>query len=101
MKRLVIRPNSVLGFLIRVGRRLPRILLAVIGMVLFVPLLSFFADYLFPRVTVADWGTVEHGAWVKAIALRDEIPVTTPIAGEFRLLVAGDQGPKDRRWRRW
>lgn len=89
MKRLVIRPNSVLGFLIRVGRRLPRILLAVIGMVLFVPLLSFFADYLFPRVTVADWGTVEHGAWVKAFALRDEIPVTTPIAGEFRLLVAG------------
>ena len=71
MKRLVIRPNSVLGFLIRVGRRLPRILLAVIGMVLFVPLLSFFADYLFPRVTVADWGTVEHGAWVKAFALRD------------------------------
>ena len=89
MKRLVIRPNSVLGFLIRVGRRLPRILLAVIGMVHFVPLLSFFADYLFPRVTVADWGTVEHGAWVKAFALRDEIPVTTPIAGEFRLLVAG------------
>ncbi|NLY89851.1 MAG: hypothetical protein GX085_09600 [Firmicutes bacterium] len=89
MKRLVIRPNSVLGFLIRVGRKLPRILPAVIAMVVFVPVISFFSDYLFPRVTVADWGTLEHGAWVKALALRDEIPIATPIAGEFRLLVAG------------
>ncbi|HHU81599.1 MAG TPA: hypothetical protein GXZ26_01185 [Firmicutes bacterium] len=89
MKRLVIRENSIMGFLIRVGRKLPRILPAVIGMVLFVPVISFFSDYFFPRVTVADWGTLEHGAWVKALALRDEVLIATPVAGEFRLLVAG------------
>jgi hypothetical protein len=89
MKRLVIRENSILGFLIRVGGKLPRILPVVILLVLFVPLVSFFSDNLFPRVTVADWGTLEHGAWVKALALRDEMFVVTPIAGEYRLLVAG------------
>src|SRR5690606_31522964 len=89
MKRLVIRENSLLGVLIRAGRKLPRILPAVLGIIIFSPLLSFLADYLFPRVTVADWGTIEHGAWVKALALRDEVPIATPIAGEYRLLVAG------------
>ncbi|NLZ43290.1 MAG: hypothetical protein GX894_00340 [Clostridia bacterium] len=89
MKRLVIRENSVLGFLVRLGRKLPRILPVVILMVLFVPAISFLSDYFFPRVTVADWGTLEHGAWVKALALRDERLIATPIAGEYRLLVAG------------
>src|SRR5690606_29083500 len=56
---------------------------------LFVPAISFLSDYFFPRVTVADWGTLEHGAWVKALALRDERLIATPIAGEYRLLVAG------------
>lgn len=89
MKRLVIRPDSFLGFLAKTGRKFFRILPVLIGIVLFLQVISFISSYLFPRVTVADWGTLEHGAWVKALALRDEVLLATPVEGEFRLLVAG------------
>src|SRR5690554_1560686 len=89
MKRLVLRPDSFLGRLVQAGRKLSRLLVIVVLLIFLVQLGSFLAAYLFPRMTAADWGTVEHGGWVKALALREEILLVAPVEGKVRFLVTG------------
>lgn len=43
--------------------------------------------YLVPRVSVVDWGTIEHGQWVDVLELRTEKVLTAPFDGEAFLLV--------------
>lgn len=90
MKRYVLRPDSFLARLLKI---LPnrRISLLSIGLLLLLLLLSqlIYAgiSYLFPRVRVVDWGTIEHGQWVDVLVLRNELVLTAPFDGEARLLV--------------
>lgn len=89
MKRLVIRPGSFLGRLVQAWRKFSRLLVIAILLIIVIQLVSFLAAYVFPRMTMADWGTVEHGSWVKALALRDEILLVAPVEGKVRFLVPG------------
>ncbi|HHT49331.1 MAG TPA: hypothetical protein GXZ98_08585 [Firmicutes bacterium] len=90
MKRYVLRPDSFLARLLKI---LPnrRISLLSIGLLLLLLLLSqlIYAgiSYLFPRVRVVDWGTIEYGQWVDVLVLRNELVLTAPFDGEARLLV--------------
>lgn len=51
-------------------------------------------SYIFPQVQVVDWGTVEHGQWVKVLAIREEKVFTVPFNAELNLLV--DEGARVR-----
>ena len=90
MKRYVLRPDS---FLARFGERLPSLrlpLLSLVVMLLFFLLTQLIyagISYLFPRVQVVDWGTIEHGQWVEVLVLRAEKVLTAPFTGEANLLV--------------
>lgn len=89
MKRLVIRPGSFLGRLVQAWSKFSRLLVIVVLIIILIQFVSFLAAYVFPRMTTADWGTVEHGCWVKALALRDEILLVAPVEGKVSFLVPG------------
>ncbi len=95
MKRYVLKPDSFLGQLARWLRSCKFILLLVLLLLLFIivtQLIFTVIRYLFPQVRVVDWGTVEQGQWVKTLAIRDEMILTSPFDGEIKLLV--DEGTR-------
>lgn len=73
------------------GFRSYRLPLLSIGGLLFLLLLTQLIytgiSYFFPRVSVVDWGTIEHGQWVDVLVLRTEKVLTAPFDGEACLLV--------------
>ncbi len=90
LKRYVLRPDSFLARLLKVLPycRLPLLSLGVLlGLLLLSQLIYTGISYLFPRVSVVDWGTVEYGQWVDVLVLRTEKVLTAPFDGEACLLV--------------
>jgi hypothetical protein len=90
LKRYVLKPDS---FLARVLKMLPLFrlpLLSLVVLLLFLLLTQLIyagIGYLFPRVKVVDWGTIEHGQWVEVLMLRPEMVLSAPFTGEAYLLV--------------
>ncbi|NLM36636.1 MAG: hypothetical protein GX202_00735 [Firmicutes bacterium] len=90
MKRYTLRPDSWLARLLKFLPHcyLPLLITTVLFVFLFLSQLVYTGvSYLFPRVRVVDWGTVEHGQWVDVLVLRTEAVLTAPFSGEARLLV--------------
>lgn len=90
LKRYTLRPDSFLARLLKFlpRCRLPLLITAVLLLFLFLSQLVYTGvSYLFPRVRVVDWGTIEHGQWVDVLVLRSEAVLTAPFSGEARLLV--------------
>ena len=90
LKRYVLRPDSLLARVIR-KKHLFRPFFITTLLVLLLLLLSQLIlaaiGYFFPRVRVVDWGTVEHGQWVKVLVIREEQLLTAPFTAELNLLV--------------
>ena len=90
LKRYVLRPDSLLARLLR-KKHLFRPFCAMTLLLLLVLLLSQLIlaaiGYFFPQVRVVDWGTVEHGQWVKVLAIREEHLLAAPFDAELNLLV--------------
>lgn len=84
MKRLIIRPDSWLG---RIRHKLPRLLLTVILIALFLQVLFFVTGYFFPEMTVAKWGEIEHGRWLEWLILREEKVIYPSVSGKVNILV--------------
>mgnify|MGYP001191491622 CR=1 FL=1 len=90
MKRYVLKPDSFLARLLKwlPYSRLPMLSLGVLLLfLLFTQFIYMGISYLFPRVRVVDWGTIEHGQWVEALVLRPEMVMIAPFNGEVRLMV--------------
>lgn len=84
MKRYVIRPNSIAGYVVRLGPRLCRTLLLLF--ILF-QALTFALECIFAQPAVAEWGTIEHGQWMNTYVFREEEVIYPPISGHLHLLV--------------
>ncbi|NLW60668.1 MAG: hypothetical protein GX073_10055 [Firmicutes bacterium] len=90
LKRYTLRPDSFLASLLRFLSycRLPLLItLVLLLLLLFSQLVYTGVGYLFPRVRVVDWGTIEDGQWVDVLVLRSESVLTAPFSGEVCLLV--------------
>ena len=89
-KRYTLRPDSFLARLLKLLSycRLPLLITAVLLLFLLLSQLIYTGvSYLFPRVRVVDWGTIEHGQWVDVLVLRSESVLAAPFSGEACLLV--------------
>jgi len=90
LKRYVLRPDSFLARLIRQLHYFRFLLLPSFLLLLFLfltQLIFLIIGYFFPQIRVVDWGTVEHGQWVKVLAVRQETVLRAPFNGELNLLV--------------
>ncbi|HBK67342.1 MAG TPA: hypothetical protein DDZ91_01750, partial [Firmicutes bacterium] len=90
MKQYVLRPDSFLARLIRQLHYFRFLLLPSFLLLLFLfltQLIFLIIGYFFPQIRVVDWGTVEHGQWVKVLAVRQETVLRAPFNGELNLLV--------------
>lgn len=90
MKRYTLRPDSFLARLLKFLPycRLPLLIIVVLLLFLLLSQLIYTGiSYLFPRVRVVDWGTIEHGQWVDVLVLRSEAVLAAPFNGEASLLV--------------
>jgi len=83
VKKYVIRPNSIAGYVTRLG---PKLLWALLILILSFQVFSFAVGYFLNPPQVTEWGEVEHGQWMNTYVFRDEIVVYPGLSGDTRLL---------------